>query len=380
MKIVFNTMSMLKDRQQDKYFLYESLKRLIKKYPEHEFAFMTGQSDANFYQAGTNATTIITRQPLQNSLLRKLWFDLKLPSILKKCKADVFVSVDGYCSLSTSLPQCLLLHDLTFLYDPANSKKSPLLFYKRAFPKFLHKATAIATCSAYLKKDLSLRYKIAGDKIDIVSPAAREAFLPVEESVKEETKSKYCEGKSYFISTPGVHPGQSLLMLLKAFSIFKKRQKSNWKLVVTGSLESYSKSFTDSLKAYKYRDDIVLTGFVEDDELVKLIGSAYALIHANQWDGVSASLLEAISCHIPVIASADPLTKEMAGDAALYANTDDYTDIAEKMMLLYKDESLRNSLVEKGQTMIAKYDWDKTADALWQCIQKACASSGTSQR
>ena len=81
-----------------------------------------------------------------------------------------------------------------------------------------------------------------------------------------------------------------------------------------------------------------------------------------------------MNCHIPVIASADPVTKEIAGDAALYANTYDHTDIAEKMMLLYKDESLRNNLVEKGKTVIEKYNWDKTADVLWQSIQKAYAS------
>jgi hypothetical protein len=49
------------------------------------------------------------------------------------------------------------------------------------------------------------------------------------------------------------------------------------------------------------------------------------------------------------------------------------------MMLLYKDESLRNRLVEKGKTVVEKYNWDKTADALWQCIQKAYATAGETQ-
>ena len=123
-----------------------------------------------------------------------------------------------------------------------------------------------------------------------------------------------------------------------------------------------------------------MTGFVKEDDLVKLIGSAYALIRPNQQDGVAGSLLEAMNCHIPVIASADLVTKEIAGDAVLYANTNDYTDVAEKMMLLYKDESLRNNLVEKGQKVIEKYNWDKTADALWQSIQKAYAARSETQR
>jgi glycosyltransferase involved in cell wall biosynthesis len=380
MKIVFNTKSLLNAHQQDNYFLHESIKRLIKKYPEHEFTIMTDPADVHFYQVGKNVTAIITRQPLRYILLRKLWFDFKLPAILKKCKADVFVSADIFCSLATSLPQCLLLQNLTFLYDPNTFKKSTLFFYNRYLPDFLRKATTIATGSSYLKKDLSLRYKIAEEKIDVIVPAGREAFLPIDEIVKEEIKRKYCEGKSYFIYTQGVHSKKSLMTLLKAFSIFKKRQKSNWKLVVTGSTDGYSNSFTENLKAYKYRDDLVLTGVVEEGDLVELIGSAYALIHSNQWDGISGSLLEAMNCHIPVIASADSFTKEIAVDAALYTNTDDHTDIAEKMMLLYKDESLRNRLVEKGQSVVEKYNWDKTADALWKTIQKASASAGKTQR
>ena len=263
MKIVFNTKSLLYTSQQDKYFLRESLKRLINKYPEHEFTVITDHADAHFYEVQKNVTAIITRQPLQNALLRKLWFDFRLPAILKKYKADVFVSADAFCSLATTVPQCLLLHDLSFLYDPNTFKKSTLFFFKRNVPKFLHRAATIATGSAYLKKELSLRYKIAEEKMDVVAPAAKEAFLPVDESVKEETKRKYCEGISYFICTRAIHSKKSLVTLLKAFSIFKKRQKSNWKLVVAGSIENDSRSFTESLKTYKYRDDIVMTGYCE---------------------------------------------------------------------------------------------------------------------
>jgi glycosyltransferase involved in cell wall biosynthesis len=375
MKIVFNTKSLLNAHQQDKYFLHAVLKRMIIEHGTHEFIIMTDHADTNSYLAGKNVTAVITRQPVHHPLLRKLWFDLKLPAILKKYQADVFVSADGFCSLPSPLPQCLLLYDLTFFYNPAVIRGSALFFYNRSLSKFLNKAKTIATVSASFKKELSLRYKTADDKIEVVYPAAKETFLPVDESVKEETKRKYCDGKSYFIYTQGIHSRKSLITLLKAFSLFKKRQKSNWKLLITGRMERDSQSFTETLKTYKYRDDIVLTGFAKEEDMIKLIGSAYALIHSTPWDGTTVSALEAMNCRIPVIASAVPFIKEIAGDAVLYANSDDHTDIAEKMMVLYKDETLRNSLIDKGQTVVAKYNWDKTADLVWQIIQKAYASS-----
>ena len=66
--------------------------------------------------------------------------------------------------------------------------------------------------------------------------------------------------------------------------------------------------------------------------------------------------------------------QEIAKDAALYANPNDHHDIAEKMMLLYKDENLAQSLNTKREKRSAdQYDWDKSAELLWQAILKAVA-------
>jgi glycosyltransferase involved in cell wall biosynthesis len=380
MKIAFNTTSLVKDNSQDKYFLHESLRRIILKYPEHEFIIITGQADANIFLPGKNVTPVITRQPVHNPFLRKLWFDFKLPAVLKRYKADVFVSWDGFCSMTTQLPQCILLLDLTFFYNTSVIKSSGLFFYKRYIPKFLDKSNTIVSVSGSLKKDLSLHYKIREDKIAVVYPAAKEIFLPINEREKEETKTKYSNEKNYFIYTGVIHSRKSLMTVLKAFSVFKKRQKSNWKLLVTGILKKENKAFQNTIKTYKYREDIVLTGPGKDEDLVKLVGSAYAMIQPIQWDKVGIDMLGAMSCHVPVIALDNPSIKEIAGDAVLYANPDDHTDIAEKMMLLYKDETLRDTLVEKGKTVVSKHSWDKTAGLLWQNIEKAYTSSGKTQK
>ena len=62
--------------------------------------------------------------------------------------------------------------------------------------------------------------------------------------------------------------------------------------------------------------------------------------------------------------------QEIAKDAALYADANSHTDIANKMMLLYKDENLRKELILKGRQIVKQYSWDKTATLLWQSIEK----------
>ncbi len=97
------------------------------------------------------------------------------------------------------------------------------------------------------------------------------------------------------------------------------------------------KTFSESLKTYKYRDDVVMVD-AKEGEMVKLTGSAYAFIYPPFWEGAGMHILGAMNCHIPVITSENSAMQEIAGEAALYVNPADYKDIADKMMLLYKDE------------------------------------------
>jgi glycosyltransferase involved in cell wall biosynthesis len=143
------------------------------------------------------------------------------------------------------------------------------------------------------------------------------------------------------------------------------------KLILTGRLAGNYESFTESLKTYKYRSDVVMTGYVPEDELVKIIGAAHGSIYPSLLEGFGVPVLEAMQCDVPVITSVNSSMQEITNDAALYADANSYADIAEKMMLLYKDEKLRKQLIEKGRLVAKQYNWDKTSDLLWNCIVKA---------
>jgi glycosyltransferase involved in cell wall biosynthesis len=371
MRIAVNTRFLLnKHAEGYGYFLYEVWRRIVANNPDHEFIFIFDRKYDEKFIFGKNVTAVVTGPPARHPILWKWWYDVKVPAVLKKYKAELFVSCDGFCSLTTKVPQCLVVHDLSFLHYPSFINGSHLLFYKRYTPKFLQKAERIATVSQFSKKDIITHYKTDPSKIDVVYSASKEIFSSLTEEEKEQTKTKYTDGKNYFVYVGAIHPRKNLITLLKAFSVFKKRQQSNWKLVLAGRLAWKNKQFIKSLGTYKYRNDVVLTGYIDESELVKITGAAYGLIYPSVWEGFGVPVLEAMHSHVPVITSADSSMQEIAGDAALYANPSDHTDIADKMMLLYKDESLRTNLVEKGKQRMREFSWDKTAALLWETILK----------
>jgi len=371
MRIAVNTRFLLNDYLEGYgYFLYETFKRIINAHPEHEFIFIFDRPFDKRFVFGNNVKPVVAGPPARHPLLWKLWYDVKIPPLLKKYKADVFVSCDGFCSLTTPVPQCLLIHDLSFIHYPSFIARSHQLYYKYYTPRFLQKAKTIVTVSWFSKQDILSQYKTDADKISIVPNAVKDIFQPVTTEVKEAIKKKYAGGKEYFVYAGAIHPRKNLMNLVKAFSIFKRKQKSNWKLVLAGRLAWKYKDFVESLKTYKYREDVVLTGYLPENELTQLIGSAYALIYPSFSEGFGVPVLEAMKSHVAVITSENSAMQEIAKDAALYINPSDHADIADKMMLLYKDESLRSRLIQKGVKIGEQYSWDQSADLLWQCILK----------
>lgn len=371
MRIAVNTRFLLQDHIEGVgYFIYESFKRIVTANPDHQFLFIFDRPFDNRFIFSSNVTPVVVGPAARHPLLWKYWYDVKVPRVLKRWKADVFVSPDGFCSLGTKVPQCLVVHDLSFLHFPSFNKQSHQWYNRVYMPRFLKRAKSLVTVSEFSRRDIQAHYPFVLDKIMIVPNGVRDDFKPMDALEQELVKAKYTDNREYFLYTGSIHPRKNLVNLLKAFSVFKKRQKSNWKLVLAGRLAWKYQRFVEDLKRYKYRDDVVLTGFLPERELVRLTASAYAMVYPSYCEGFGVPVLEAIASEVPVITSSNSAMSEICGAAALYADPNDHQSIAEEMLLLYKDERLRGELVSRGQGLREKYSWDHSAALLWDAILK----------
>jgi glycosyltransferase involved in cell wall biosynthesis len=269
------------------------------------------------------------------------------------------------------VPQCMVVHDLGFLHHPGTYQKSHAAYYRRSMPKYLKKAASIATVSEFTKQDIITQYQASADKISVVYSGVKAGFRPVSFEEKQQVKEQYTEGKEYFIYTGALQPRKNLINLLKAFSLFKKRQQVAWKLVLAGRLAWKNDEFLNLLKTYKYRDDVVLTGYVPEEDLVRLIGASYASVYPSLFEGFGVPVLEAMVCGVPSLTSQGTSMQEIGGEAALYFDPNDPADMGDKLMLIYKDENLRSQLIQKGAGIAAQYSWERTAEAVWKAMMRA---------
>jgi len=371
MKIVVNTRDIFKNTaENDNLFVYESFKRIAASHPKNEFIFITDKSLSKELSSLKNVTQLVIETEIKKTLLWQLWYNYKLPALIKKYKADVLVNTNGICSLRTKIPQYIIVQNLSFLQHPQFIEKKHLRFYKKFIPSSLNKAKTIVAVSQAAKKTIIENYKTDAAKIDVVHGGVNEIFKPIGWKEKEFIKEKYAEGKEFFLFAGSADAVNNLITLLKAFSFFKKRQKSNMQLLIVVTPSSQLKKFTESLQTYKYRNEVKLLEILSEEELAKITAAAYSFISASLSENTIPSILMAIKSAAPVIVADFLVFHEICADAALYANPDSFEDFADKLMLIFKDEKKRDELIEKGKQQAQLYDWDKTAGLLWDTIAK----------
>ncbi len=372
MRIAVNTRLLLSGKLEGiGWFTFETLQRITRDNPEHEFIFIFDRPyNPEFIFAG-NVTPVVVGPPARHPFLFYLWFDFRIPGILKKYKADIFVSPDGYLSLRTKVPQLAVIHDINFVHRPDDLPWLVAHYYNWFFPRFAQKAKRIATVSFYSKEDIARSYKIDFDKIDVVYDGVNEMYKPVSDAEKRRIREKYTEGEAYFLFVGALHPRKNISGLLKAFDAFKFETGSPIKMLIVGGEMHKTGDIFETYDNLRFKKDVVFTGRVSIEELRDIFGAAYGLTFVPFFEGFGIPVVEAMSAGVPVICSNTTSLPEVGGNAVLYADPMKTGQITEAMILLASDENLRQSLIEKGFEQRKRFSWDETAGLLWKSINRA---------
>lgn len=200
---------------------------------------------------------------------------------MHRYKPDLFLSPDGYVSLSAHIPTLAVIHDLNFEHRPGDLPFFARNYYRFFFKRFARKAKRIATVSEYSRQDISLQYSINPEKIDVVYNGASEGFRPLSRDEIEHTRQNYSEGKPYFLFVGSLHPRKNLINLFTAFDLFKIQTGSSHKLLIAGGRQWWTHELQTSFDKMKYKKDVVFTGRVSDDTLHRLTASAFALTYVS---------------------------------------------------------------------------------------------------
>src|SRR5574344_1582758 len=372
MKIAVNTRLLLKNKLEGiGWFTCESLKRITQAHPEHTFYFIFDRPFDESFIFSDNVIPIITFPPPRHPYLIHFYFAYSIPYVLRKIKADLFLSPDGWLSLKTNIPQIAVIHDINFEHHPEFFKPVVLDSYTGHFPKFAQKALRIATVSEFSKQDIHQKYNVPIDKIDVVYNGSNAHFTPLTIDEKIRVRARYANGCDYFLFVSAIHKRKNLSNILRAFDAFKTETGSDVKFVVVGTQAGLQGDIQTVYNQMKFKDEVYFLGHLSSKILSEVTASALALVYTPLFEGFGIPIVEAFNAETAVITSNVTSMPEVAGDAALLVNPLKMNEIKEAMAKLAADEIFRQSLIEKGRIQRSKFSWQQTADKLWNCVETA---------
>jgi alpha-1,3-rhamnosyl/mannosyltransferase len=118
------------------------------------------------------------------------------------------------------------------------------------------------------------------------------------------------------------------------------------------------------------RERIIYKGFVSNQELVRLYQHALCVAYPSLYEGFGIPILEAMQMACPVITSNIGAMKEVSGEAALHVDPYSTESIAEGMVAIIENETLRKQLVRAGLERVKTFTWQQCAEDTMNVYKK----------
>ncbi|MCE3295610.1 MAG: hypothetical protein K0R65_1324 [Crocinitomicaceae bacterium] len=367
MRIAINTRSLLSSKMEGfGWYTYEVCRRLVKMHPGHTFVFFFDRPYDPKFVFGENVIPVVLKPQARHPVLFYLWFEFAVSRALRKYKADLFFSPDGYVSLKTKVPQLATIHDINFEHFPQDIPFQARKYLRYFFPKFAWKAAKILTVSEYSKQDICQTYGIDTGKVRAIWNGVSDAYEPLDESRCLTVRNEYTAGNQYFIFVGSLHPRKNVQRLLQAFEQYKSKNPKGWDLVIVGeSMWKNNSKLQISSETKKY---VHFTGHLSLESLTRVMAAASCLVFVPYFEGFGIPLVEAMKCGVPVISGNLTSLPEVVGEAGLLVDPYNVNEIAAAMENMASDEELRVELSAKALERSKLFSWDKTAEAVWEEI------------
>ena len=266
-----------------------------------------------------------------------------------------------------------VLYDLIPWLNPDVYLADPSLRqYFEAKLEELKKARLLLAISESSRQEAIGHLGTAPDDVVTISSAARDAFSP---GVAEWTdlRPELGVNRRFVMYAPsGYDPRKNLIGLIEAFGQLPSDLRTAHQLVITSKFADHDHERL-RIAARKHGltdDELVLTGFVTDADLIALYRATDLFVYPSLHEGFGLPALEAMRCGAPVIGSDRTSVPEILGsDAALFDPTS-VPAIAAKITELLRDDAARTALRIHGLEQSKKFSWETTATRALDAIEQ----------
>lgn len=221
-------------------------------------------------------------------------------------------------------------------------------YFAKTEQDIIDDSTILTSVSRSLAEELRRYYKLKGKEVEVVGNAVDvERFRP---------KTNRRDGSILYAGRLVYRKG--VLDLLEAAGyVVEKKPDARFIVVGGGPLLPHMKK---EAKKKRLEKNIVFSGPVSQDELIKYYQTASIYVLPAHYEGLPTTLLEAMACGMPVVATNIPaISSVMEGeDVGFLVSPKKPEELSQAIVKLLGDEDLSQRMGEKARKLVEeKYNW-----------------------
>ena len=312
---------------------------------------------------------------VREAFIANLKPDMVLVTSLFEGLTDDAVTSVG--NLSLNIPTSVILYDLIPLINRAHYLENPMVeaWYENKVDH-LRRADLILAISESSRQEGINYLNFPSEQTVNISTAADPQFSPQNIGKKREIEVRKSYGltRQFVMYTGGIDHRKNIEGLIRAYTKLAKPLRTSHQLAIVCSIHPPSRA---ALKALAEElglaaDELVLTGFVPENDLVTLYNLCKVFIFPSWHEGFGLPALEAMSCGRAVIGANTSSLPEVIGyDDAMFDPFND-NSITDKLTQVLSNHEFRHLLEQHGLKQSKLFSWDVSAKATLTAIETWC--------
>lgn len=344
-------------------YLRNLVKGLAAANKENDYVlFVNRETEGVIASLSANVHIAVCPVTARNRPERILWEQCGLPRYLKRHKIDILLSAGMTAPFFCPIPSVLVLHDLQHVNQPRNYPLHYLLILRSIIYASAKRVDGIIAISRQVKDDIVRLYHIPPEKIEVVHHGVdHNAFTNTEtQHDAAAMRARYGLPERYILYAASSLPHKNHERLFQAFADIRRRVPG-LKLVLSGARDKGESALTQKIKAMGLDQDILTLGWIPFEDVPALLRASAAFIFPSLHEGFGLPVIEAMACGVPVVCSNIEPLPEIAGEAALFVNPYSPSSIADGIITVLTDQTMRDNLVQKGLVRANEFTWEATA-------------------
>lgn len=292
-----------------------------------------------------------------NSLMEKRKRQTRLEQLCREAAVE-FMWFVGAEAVQIDLPYMAIVWDLQHRLQPWFPEVSAAGTWRQRetfYGEYLRRATFIIAGTEAGRAEIERFYQVTSNRIKILPHPTPAFTLNAEPGDVDSVLKQYRLRSDYLFYPAQFWSHKNHVNLLLAAATLKREHRIDLPVVFVGSNkgnEEYVRRFAAQLQPAV---ETAFLGFVPLADLVALYRGAFALSYVTLFGPENLPPLEAFALGCPVIASDVSGAREQLGEAALFVDPRNPSEIAGAVKTLHDNESLRRTLIEQGRARAERW-------------------------